>query len=83
MNSCVLCAIFYLFRFNSFCSNLCLFCAKHEDKYFTLRLEVTKIFTTGAFLQVLKKKKKKSDQRQLYIPLTTFVALQVLKVWDP
>ena len=30
------------------------FCGKREDKYFTLHLEVTKIFTTGAFSQVLK-----------------------------
>ena len=55
VSSCVLCAIFYLFLFNPFCSKLCLFFGgKREDKYFTLHLEVTKIFTTGAFSQVLK-----------------------------
>ena len=40
---CIVCHLLS-FSLNSFCSNLRLFCAKREDKYFTLRLEVTKIF---------------------------------------
>ena len=95
---CIVCHLLY-FRFNPICSNLCLFCAKLEDKYFTLRLEVTKIFIyrcifagaqkpvyTFCFVKKKKnktKKKQKNAQQQLqYIYLATFVALQVLKVWD-
>ena len=50
---------------------------------YLLQVHFRRCSKTCVHFLLCKKKKKKSDQRQLYIPLTTFVALQVLKVWDP